>query len=162
MQEPPQQQQQQPQPQSPSSRSAAFRRVLGEEPAVDMGALRALAFGGVPDEPRERGLRAAVWRLLLGLLPPERAQWERVLRGKRAQYAQFCEVGGGLGGGAAGRCSVVCGAPPVCAVESFFHSSPLKKLAALQALAGRAHTGLRLRWQRGARLLLSRCIPSMC
>ena len=38
------------------------------------------------------GLRASVWRVLLGLLPAERAQWERVLRRKRAEYAQFCEV----------------------------------------------------------------------
>ncbi|KAL4440278.1 hypothetical protein ABPG75_003279 [Micractinium tetrahymenae] len=88
-QEPPQQQQQQ--PLSPSSRSAAFRRVLSGEPAVNMTALCALAFEGIPDEPRERGLRAAVWRLLLGLLPPERTQWERALRSKRAEYEQFCE-----------------------------------------------------------------------
>lgn len=62
---------------------------------MDLRALRALAYDGVPDS--ERGLRAAVWRLLLGLLPPERAQWERALRRKRAEYAQFCEVGGWRG-----------------------------------------------------------------
>ncbi|PSC67678.1 TBC1 domain family member 13 [Micractinium conductrix] len=56
-----------------------------------MPLLRGLAFEGVPDEPRARGLRASVWRVLLGLLPAERAQWERVLRRKRAEYAQFCE-----------------------------------------------------------------------
>lgn len=79
-----------PPPLSPSERTAQFRLELGAEPAVDMQRLRALAFGGVPDD--ARGLRAAVWRLLLGLLPPERGQWERVLRRRRAEYAQFCEV----------------------------------------------------------------------
>lgn len=86
----PQAQQQQPAGVPPASRAHAFRAVLAPD-VIDLPALRALAYDGVPDD--ERGLRAAVWRLLLGLLPPERAQWERVLRRKRAEYAQFCEVG---------------------------------------------------------------------
>ncbi len=80
-----------PPPPSPAERAQLFRQQLAAEPAIDMRALRGLAYGGVPDD--ARGLRAAVWRLLLGLLPPERGQWERVLRRKRAEYAQFCEVG---------------------------------------------------------------------
>ncbi|KAI3431527.1 hypothetical protein D9Q98_004577 [Chlorella vulgaris] len=74
--------------QLPAARAAAFQAVLASE-VVDMQRLRALAFDGIPDN--ERGLRPVVWRLLLGLLPPERAQWERVLRRRRAEYAQFCE-----------------------------------------------------------------------
>lgn len=78
-------------PPSPAERAQLFRQQLEAEPAVDVRALRNLAYGGVPDD--ARGLRAAVWRLLLGLLPPEHGLWERVLRRKRAEYAQFCEVG---------------------------------------------------------------------
>lgn len=76
---------------TPAERAELFRLQLAAEPAIDLRALRGLAYGGVPDE--ARGLRGAVWRLLLGLLPPERGQWERVQRRKRAEYAQFCEVG---------------------------------------------------------------------
>ena len=72
----------------PADRAVAFRALLAA-PTVDLRELRALAFQGVPDE---RGLRAAVWRCLLGLLPPERAAWDRTLARKRAEYAQFCEA----------------------------------------------------------------------
>ena len=75
----------------PASRAAQFRAALAAD-CVDLRRLRELAWGGVPDGETDRGLRAAVWRLLLGLLPLERGQWERTLRRKRAEYAQFCEV----------------------------------------------------------------------
>lgn len=32
-------------------------------------------------------------QLLLGYLPLDRSQWPRLLQKKRAEYAQFCEVG---------------------------------------------------------------------
>lgn len=74
---------------SPAERAEQFRSLLAAD-TVDIRALQAAAASGVPDEPA--GLRASVWRMLLGVLPPERSLWERSLRRKRAEYAQFCEV----------------------------------------------------------------------
>lgn len=38
------------------------------------------AHGGIPEKP---GLRALCWKLLLGYLPPQRAQWEEWLQKQR-------------------------------------------------------------------------------
>jgi hypothetical protein len=76
----------------PACRAAQFRAALAAD-CIDLRRLRELAWGGVPDGEADRGLRGAVWRLLLGLLPREQEQWERTLRRKRTEYAQFCEVG---------------------------------------------------------------------
>jgi hypothetical protein len=50
-----------------------------------MRIVRRLAFDGVPDD-ADHGLRALYWRLLLGLLPPERARWEHTLADRRKEY----------------------------------------------------------------------------
>jgi len=42
----------------------------------------------VPDAPA--GLRAAAWKCLLGLLPPDLAAWPEELAARRAQYADYC------------------------------------------------------------------------
>jgi hypothetical protein len=94
---------------------------------VDLRRLRELAWGGVPDGEAHRGLRAAVWRLLLGLLPLERAQWERTLRRKRAEYAQFCEVGT-----LCRRCAHV---PPLCSC-----AAPCRAAARSATALHRHHT----------------------
>lgn len=78
--------------------------------AVDLRALRELAWSGVP--PR---LRGTVWKLLLGYLPAERSRRKAFLERKRAEYARFVPAhyegaaaagaaarGGGGGGGGRG------------------------------------------------------------
>ena len=80
--------------------------------AVDLRALRELAWSGVP--PR---LRGTVWKLLLGYLPAERSRRRAFLARKRAEYAHFIPAhyegaaaagaavrggGGGNGGGGGG------------------------------------------------------------
>lgn len=49
-----------------------------------MGRLRELAWNGVPAQ-----LRPVVWPLLLGYLPPDRAQWPEALSAKRKEYQQL-------------------------------------------------------------------------
>ena len=66
---------------SSGPRLAKFAALL-EEPAVDVDALRDLAWSGVP--PR---LRRDVWRLLLGYLPAPAAARRAVLARKRREYA---------------------------------------------------------------------------
>jgi len=53
---------------------------------IDLDELRMLAAQGVPDA---AGVRATVWKLLLGYLPNDRSLWEQELAKKRAQYAAF-------------------------------------------------------------------------
>eukprot|EP01062_Namystynia_karyoxenos_P046695 TRINITY_DN35050_c0_g1_i1.p1 TRINITY_DN35050_c0_g1~~TRINITY_DN35050_c0_g1_i1.p1 ORF type:complete len:522 (+),score=103.77 TRINITY_DN35050_c0_g1_i1:89-1654(+) len=52
--------------------------------AVDMEELRALARDGLPE-----AHRAVCWKLLLGYLPPRRADWAATLRQRREQYRAF-------------------------------------------------------------------------
>eukprot|EP01147_Barroeca_monosierra_P003765 gene3765-6288_t len=59
---------------------------LLEKDIIDIEALRAFAHAGIPDRP---GLRALIWKLLLGYLPPERAKWDSVLSAQRATYKEF-------------------------------------------------------------------------
>ncbi|EIE25999.1 RabGAP/TBC protein [Coccomyxa subellipsoidea C-169] len=74
---------------SPSHRNRLrrFTDVLGTK-KIDLRQLRRLAFHGIPDKD---GMRATAWKLLLGYLPPDRGEWESVLRQKRAAYQQFRE-----------------------------------------------------------------------
>lgn len=47
-----------------------------------------LACAGLPAEQR---LRAQTWQLLLGYLPPRRAEWEETLQKRRQEYNSFCD-----------------------------------------------------------------------
>lgn len=64
-----------------------YRDAVQPQETVDLAALRQLAFVGVPEELRIRGL---YWKLLLGYLPPERSQWAAVLQDRRQQYQAYC------------------------------------------------------------------------
>ncbi|XP_022875023.1 TBC1 domain family member 13 isoform X3 [Olea europaea var. sylvestris] len=55
---------------------------------INMGELRRIASQGIPDGD---GIRATVWKLLLGYLPPDRALWPSELAKKRSQYKHFKE-----------------------------------------------------------------------
>jgi hypothetical protein len=66
-------------PQRTRDRLSRFAQVLNAR-VIDMDRLRAMGLDGIPGED---GTRALAWRLLLGLLPPERAQWEEALAQKR-------------------------------------------------------------------------------
>ena len=72
----------------------------GSSSAVDLRALRELAWSGVP--PR---LRGTVWKLLLGYLPAERSRRKALLSRKRAEYARFipAHYEGAAAAGAAAR-----------------------------------------------------------
>ncbi|GAQ80933.1 GTPase-activating protein [Klebsormidium nitens] len=72
---------------SESSRAEQLQAEL-EKPRIDLNALRQLATQGIPDS---GGIRAVVWKLLLGYLPRIRSQWEEELAKKREQYAQFSQ-----------------------------------------------------------------------
>lgn len=58
-------------------------RILGS----DLNVLRSLATEGLPDE--VPALRAAVWKLVLGYLPPDFFRWDVVLADARETYATF-------------------------------------------------------------------------
>ncbi|CAI9776117.1 unnamed protein product [Fraxinus pennsylvanica] len=55
---------------------------------INMGELRRITSQGIPDG---AGIRATVWKLLLGYLPPDRALWPSELAKKRSQYKHFKE-----------------------------------------------------------------------
>ncbi|KAL8162903.1 hypothetical protein V2J09_014392 [Rumex salicifolius] len=55
---------------------------------VDMREVRRLASMGIPDG---ASIRATVWKLLLGHLPPDRSSWPSELSKKRSQYKRFKE-----------------------------------------------------------------------
>ncbi|KAH6832639.1 hypothetical protein C2S53_006426 [Perilla frutescens var. hirtella] len=55
---------------------------------INMGEIRTLALQGIPDG---AGIRAMVWKLLLGYLPADRSLWPPELAKKRSQYNQFKE-----------------------------------------------------------------------
>ena len=60
-----------------------FQRLLSED-TLDLSALRALAWNGVPAE-----CRAEVWRLLLGYLPLARERRDGMLDKRRQEYVTF-------------------------------------------------------------------------
>ena len=69
------------------TRESAFDEAIFGGDAADIREVRRLASLGVPDG--DPCLRATVWKLMLGYLPPERNQWDDVLAEKRAQYLEF-------------------------------------------------------------------------
>lgn len=75
---------------TPEQRIARFERTLRVSP-VPMAQLQALAFvEGVPDGgASSANLRAITWKLLLGYLPPQHANWASHLESQRAMYASF-------------------------------------------------------------------------
>ncbi|WMV31384.1 hypothetical protein MTR67_024769 [Solanum verrucosum] len=69
------------------SRQAQLSQELSRK-IINLGEVRRLASQGIPDGP---GIRAIVWKLLLGYLPTEKALWPTELAKKRPQYKQFKE-----------------------------------------------------------------------
>ncbi|XP_055811210.1 uncharacterized protein LOC129880956 [Solanum dulcamara] len=69
------------------SRQAQLSQELSRK-IINLGEVRRLASQGIPDG---AGMRATVWKLLLGYLPTERALWPMELAKKRSQYKQFKE-----------------------------------------------------------------------
>ncbi|XP_076263365.1 TBC1 domain family member 13 isoform X2 [Rhynchophorus ferrugineus] len=59
-----------------------------EQDIIDLVALKALSFHGIPDD---QGKRALCWKLLLNYLPLERTKWTGFLEEKRKLYKQFIE-----------------------------------------------------------------------
>ena len=85
------------------SSASASSREQTTTTTIDMANLRALASAGLPER-----TRAVAWKLLLGYLPPRRAEWAGTLEERRRRYAEFCSAfvvaapGGGDGGGSGG------------------------------------------------------------
>ncbi|XP_004247865.1 uncharacterized protein [Solanum lycopersicum] len=69
------------------SRQAQLCQELSRK-IINMGEVRRLASQGIPDG---AGIRATVWKLLLGYLPTEKALWPTELVKKRSQYKHFKE-----------------------------------------------------------------------
>lgn len=69
------------------SRRAQILQELSKK-TVNIGELRKLASQGIPDG---AGIRATVWKLLLGYLPADRSLWPSELAKKRSQYRSFKE-----------------------------------------------------------------------
>ncbi|KAM3327139.1 TBC1 domain family member 13 [Capsicum chacoense] len=69
------------------SRQAQLFQELSRK-IINMGEVRKLASQGIPDG---AGIRATVWKLLLGYLPTEKALWPTELAKKRSQYKNFKE-----------------------------------------------------------------------
>ncbi|KAL3506421.1 hypothetical protein ACH5RR_031803 [Cinchona calisaya] len=69
------------------SRKAQLLQELSRK-VINMGELRRLASQGMPDG---GGIRATVWKLLLGYLPCDRLLWSSELAKKRSQYEHFKE-----------------------------------------------------------------------
>lgn len=67
------------------SRQAQLCQVLSRK-TINMGEVRKLASQGIPDG---AGIRATVWKLLLGYLPIDRSSWPLELTKKRSQYKHF-------------------------------------------------------------------------
>ncbi|CAK9859046.1 unnamed protein product [Sphagnum jensenii] len=74
-----------------AARVARFRKILAA-PAIDIDALRELAWSGVPPN-----IRPIVWRLLLGYAPPNADRREAALARKRQEYldciSQYYDIG---------------------------------------------------------------------
>ena len=56
-------------------------------PLINFKKVKTLCFSGIPDECQ--GLRALLWRMLLGYLPPNRGKWESLLKQNRKNYQEF-------------------------------------------------------------------------
>ncbi|KAK9818717.1 hypothetical protein WJX74_002076 [Apatococcus lobatus] len=69
------------------SRVRTFKSTL-QASSIDLQELKYLTNSGIPDRD---GLRAIVWKILLGYLPPDQKNWDRILARKRNEYANFCK-----------------------------------------------------------------------
>lgn len=69
------------------ARLKEFDTVLDQD-VINLETLKKLSFHGIPDS---QGKRALCWRLLLGYLPVEKAQWNSVLQEKRELYKHFID-----------------------------------------------------------------------
>lgn len=73
-----------PSPPSPPPALETVFRTLLDSPEIDVDELRRLIWAhGVPDA---SWARPTAWKLLLGLLPPQRADWDAALALRRASY----------------------------------------------------------------------------
>ncbi|KAH7311189.1 hypothetical protein B0J17DRAFT_687687 [Rhizoctonia solani] len=69
------------------TRMHAFEEILDSSSAlrvVDIPQLRTLSLQGIPEHPV--WMRARIWRLLLGSLPPEKDKWEDMANKSRMRY----------------------------------------------------------------------------
>uniref|UniRef100_A0A5S6R478 TBC1 domain family member 13 n=1 Tax=Trichuris muris TaxID=70415 RepID=A0A5S6R478_TRIMR len=69
------------------ARIQELRRIVQQD-VVDMNALRAACYQGIPDE---SNLRPTCWRLLLNCLPPERKAWSTFLNTHRKLYEELVQ-----------------------------------------------------------------------
>lgn len=56
-------------------------------PLINFSKLKIYCFSGIPDECN--GLRALLWKMLLGYLPPNRGKWDSTLKQNRKNYQDF-------------------------------------------------------------------------
>ena len=99
-----------------TEREIAYRKAVGMD-VVDLDAVHALAFQGVPDA---ADLRPLYWKLLLGYLPADRAQWARDADGALAggsRGGSVCRETAGGGRGVAARALAWLGAAAGSAAE---------------------------------------------
>ncbi|XP_072999993.1 uncharacterized protein [Typha latifolia] len=81
-------------PPSPSSSQVSPEEITRQsqllaelsKKVINLGELRRLASQGIPDG---AGIRATVWKLLLGYLPNDRGFWAEELEKRRSQYKAF-------------------------------------------------------------------------
>lgn len=69
------------------ARIKVFENILNQD-VINIEELQKSAFKGVPDE---KGLRALVWKILLGYIPLDKSVWENTLQQKRQLYQQLIE-----------------------------------------------------------------------
>jgi len=80
-------------PTTPQSQSRASIRLQEfdtelEAEVIDLKRIRKLCHAGIPDK---AGIRSVYWKILLGYLPPERAQWDAQLEKQRKLYTEFVQ-----------------------------------------------------------------------
>lgn len=79
------------QPPSMATRTDQFTHELNADIA-NLSTLRHLVMsGGIPDTTDDPTLRATVWKLLLGYLPPTKSHRQQELHTRHSQYSQFCK-----------------------------------------------------------------------
>ena len=74
-------------PSPPPTRASLFSAALSA-PVINLTTLKALASDGIPEE--DLSVRAQIWKLLLGFLPLQRAEWQPHVAKKEAEYSRFC------------------------------------------------------------------------
>lgn len=77
---------------TPEQRIARFQKLLAQKVVPFDKFQKAVFTEGVPEQSKgSMSLRAVSWKLLLSYLPPDRSQWQEVLKERRRAYAAFCE-----------------------------------------------------------------------